>query len=158
MLRLLRILLVYGSGFLQFPGAVCRFLKKKGAFTARYIEHVKANIDRYIASVLIFNTVANTLGVSLATSLAIAHFGTLGQLLFPIVLSVLILLFGEITPKTIGVKQARKVGPICAVPMYYVTIFLSYTGLIKLCMTITKHWTKGKKKNLKSVWKISTAL
>ena len=132
------------AAFYSFPASSIDVLKKKGAFTARYIEHVKTNIDRYIASVLIFNTVANTLGVSLATSLAIAHFGTFGQLVFPIVLSVCILLFGEITPKTIGVKQARKVGPMCAVPMYYITIFLTYTGLIKLCMAITKHWTKGK--------------
>ncbi len=131
------------AAFYSFPVSSVEALAKKGAFTARYIAHVKNNIDRYIASVLIFNTVANTLGVYLATSFAVAHFSMTVQVILPIAMSILILLFGEITPKTIGVKQAKRVGPICAVPMYYITIFLSYTGLIKLCLFITKRWTKS---------------
>lgn len=131
------------AAFYSFPASEIEILKKRGAFTARYIEHVKNNIDRYIASVLIFNTLSNTLGVSLGTSLVIAHCGTTGQVVFPILLSVAILLFGEITPKTIGVKKARQVGAICAVPMYYITIFFSWTGLIQLCLAITKKWTKS---------------
>ena len=132
------------AAFYSFPTSGVDVLLKKGAFTAKYIAHVKNNIDRYIASVLIFNTVSNTLGVYLATSVAVAHFSVTVQIVLPIVLSVFILLFGEITPKTIGVKQAKSVAPICAVPMYYITIFLTYTGLIKLCLIITKHWTKSK--------------
>lgn len=131
------------AAFYSFPASEIENLKKKGSFMARYIEHVKNNIDRYIASVLIFNTLANTLAVSLATSFAISHFGTMGQAIFPIALSIAILLFGEITPKTIGVKKARQVGAICAIPMYYITILLSWTGLIQLCLAITKHWTKA---------------
>lgn len=130
------------AAFYSFPASGGEVLAKKGAFTARYIIHVKSNIDRYIASVLIFNTVANTLGVYLATSFAVANFGMTVQVLLPIIMSIMILLFGEITPKTIGVKQAKKVGPICAVPMYYITKVLSWTGLIQLCQLITKHWTK----------------
>lgn len=131
------------AAFYSFPVSGVEALTKKGAFTARYIAHVKNNIDRYIASVLIFNTVANTLGVYLATSFAVAHFNMTVQIILPMAMSVMILLFGEITPKTIGVKQARRVGPICAVPMYYITILLSYTGLIQLCLFITKRWTRN---------------
>lgn len=133
------------AAFYSFPTSAVEVLVKKGSFTGKYIAHVKNNIDRYIASVLIFNTLANTLGVYLATSVALEHFGVTVQVVLPIVLSILILLFGEITPKTIGVKQAKRVAPICAVPMYYVTIFFTYTGLIKLCLAITQHWTKSKK-------------
>ena len=133
------------AAFYSFPKSAVEVLVKKGSFTGKYIAHVKNNIDRYIASVLIFNTLANTLGVYLATSVALEHFGVTVQVVLPIVLSILILLFGEITPKTIGVKQAKRVAPICAVPMYYVTIFFTYTGLIKLCLAITQHWTQSKK-------------
>ncbi|MCK9182099.1 MAG: hemolysin family protein [Fibrobacteraceae bacterium] len=132
------------AAFYSFPASSIEGLVKRGAFSAKYIAHVKSHIDRYIASVLIFNTVANTAGVSIATSVAVAHFSLRIQILLPVVMSVLILLFGEITPKTIGVKQAKKVAPICAVPMYYITVFLGWTGLIKLCMTITNRWTRKK--------------
>ncbi len=132
------------------PGAI-EHLKKQKKFTARYIVHVKDNIDRYIASVLIVNTVANTLSASIATALAVSRLPAVGQMALPIVLTVLILLFGEITPKTIGVKQAKIVAPIVAVPFYYITILCSWTGLIWLCLTITKHWTSSEKESEVSV-------
>ena len=62
-------------------------------------------------------------------------------MLLPVVLTILILLFGEITPKTLGVKQAKVCAPLVAVPFYYITKILSWTGIIWLCLTLTKHWT-----------------
>ena len=61
------------ASFYSVPPATVEFLQKNKKFTARYLTHVKENIDRYIASVLIVNTVANTVGASLATALAVKH-------------------------------------------------------------------------------------
>ena len=109
--------------------------------TARYLVHVKEHIDRYIASVLVVNTIANTVGASLATALAVKSLPPVGQVILPIVLTILILLFGEITPNTLGVKQAKVVAPFVAVAFYYITKLLSFTGLIWLCISLTKRWT-----------------
>jgi CBS domain containing-hemolysin-like protein len=123
------------------PPSTVESLQRRKSFTAKYLTHVKENIDRYIASVLVVNTIANTIGASLATALAVRRLPESGQFALPIALTILILLFGEITPKTLGVKQAKVIAPIVAVPFYYITKVLSWTGIIWLCLTLTKHWT-----------------
>ncbi len=132
------------ASFYSVTPASVEALQRRKAFTAKYLAHVKDNIDRYIASILIVNTIANTVGASLATALAVRNLPPAGQVALPIVLTVLILLFGEITPKTLGVKQSKVVAPIVAVPFYYITIVCKFTGLIWLCLTLTKRWTASK--------------
>ncbi len=129
------------ASFYSVTPAAIESLQKQKKFTARYMVHVKENIDRYIASVLVVNTIANTVGASLATALAVKNLPPAGQVALPIILTILILLFGEITPKTLGVKQAKVVAPLVSVAFYYITKVLSCTGLIWLCLTLTKHWT-----------------
>ncbi len=129
------------ASFYSVTPATIETLQKQKKFTAKYMTHVKENIDRYIASVLVVNTIANTVGASLATALAVKNLPPAGQVALPIVLTILILLFGEITPKTLGVKQAKVVAPLVSVAFYYITKVLSCTGLIWLCLTLTKHWT-----------------
>lgn len=131
------------AAFYSIPKATVESLVQQGKFTGKYIQHVKNNIERYIASVLILNTVANTIGVYLATALAVTRLNHFAQIILPFALTVLILLFGEITPKTIGVKQAKSVAPVSAFIMYYVTKLLQWTGLVWLCLAITRHWTKS---------------
>lgn len=130
------------ASFYSMPPAAIELLEKQKKFSARYMTHVKDNIDRYIASVLVVNTIANTVGASLATALAVKNLPPAGQVALPIILTILILLFGEITPKTLGVKQAKVMAPLVAVPFFYITKILSFTGLIWLCLTLTKHWTR----------------
>ena len=129
------------ASFYSVPLSTVESLQQKKKFTAKYLTHVKDNIDRYIASVLVVNTIANTIGASLATALAVRRLPESGQVALPITLTILILLFGEITPKTLGVRQAKVMAPIVAVPFYYITKVLSWTGIIWLCLTLTKHWT-----------------
>jgi CBS domain containing-hemolysin-like protein len=129
------------ASFYSVPLSTVESLQQKKKFTAKYLTHVKDNIDRYIASVLVVNTIANTIGASLATALAVRRLPESGQVALPIALTILILLFGEITPKTLGVRQAKVMAPIVAVPFYYITKVLSCTGIIWLCLTLTKHWT-----------------
>ncbi len=129
------------ASFYSVTPATIELLQKQKKFTAKYMTHVKDNIDRYIASVLVVNTIANTVGASLATALAVKNLPPAGQVALPIILTILILLFGEITPKTLGVKQAKVVAPLVSVAFYYITKVLSFTGLIWLCLTLTKHWT-----------------
>lgn len=129
------------ASFYSVTPATIELLQKQKKFTAKYMTHVKDNIDRYIASVLVVNTIANTVGASLATALAVKNLPPAGQVALPIILTILILLFGEITPKTLGVKQAKVVAPLVSVAFYYITKVLSCTGLIWLCLTLTKHWT-----------------
>lgn len=129
------------ASFYSVPPSTVELLQQQKKFTARYLVHVKENIDRYIASVLVVNTIANTVGASLATALAVKRLSPTAAMILPVILTILILLFGEITPKTLGVKQAKLFAPLVSVPFYYITKILGWTGLIWLCLTLTKHWT-----------------
>lgn len=130
------------ASFYSAPPSTVENLRRNKKFTAKYLMHVKENIDSYIASVLVVNTVANTIGASLATALAVKRLPPSASVALPIILTILILLFGEITPKTLGVKQAKIVAPLVAVPFYYITVILRLTGIIWVCLTLTKHWTR----------------
>lgn len=132
------------AAFYSVPRAVVERLHRTGSRSGRYLAEIKQNIDRYIASVLIMNTLANTMGVFVATSLAVKHLTPSGQLIMPVALTILILLFGEITPKTLGVRRAAAIAPIVAIPFHFITILLGWTGLIKLCMLLTKRFTSDK--------------
>ena len=114
------------ASFYSVPPSTVEVLERQKKFTARYLKHVKDNIDRYIASVLVVNTVANTVGASLATALAVKRLTPSQAMLLPVVLTILILLFGEITPKTLGVKQAKVCAPLVAVPFYYPEAMLGF--------------------------------
>lgn len=133
------------ASFYSVSHAVVESLQRKKKFTAKYITHVKKNIDVYIASVLILNTVTNTMGVYVTTALAVKRLSSIEQMILPVFLTIAILLFGEITPKTVGVRQANTVAPIVAVPFYYITIAFKWTGLIWVCITLTKRWVNKEK-------------
>lgn len=144
------------ASFYSISSAVVESLQKNKRFTAKYISHVKKNIDAYIVSVLILNTVTNTIGVYATTALAVNRLGRTEQIILPILLTMLILLFGEISPKTIGVKQANRVGPFVAVPFYYITLFFKWTGLIWISHTLTKRWTQTETNNTVTIEDISS--
>lgn len=132
------------AAFYSVPRSTVEKLRHQGTRSGRYLADIKEHIDRYIASVLICNTLANTLGVFIATTLAIKHLGATGQFVMPVVLTILILLFGEIVPKTIGVRRAATLAPKLSIPFYVITILLGWTGLIKLCLTLTNRLTAEK--------------
>jgi len=132
------------AAFYSVPRSTVEKLRHQGTRSGRYLADIKEHIDRYIASVLILNTLANTMGVFIATSLAITRLSSTDQIILPIVLTVLILLFGEIVPKTVGVKRAASLAPILSIPFYFLTILLGWTGLIKLCLGLTRRLTAEK--------------
>lgn len=131
------------AAFYSFPRSSAEMLVRKGNKLGRYLLEIKTHMDETIAAVLILNTMANTFGVFWATRSAANYLTESQQWAIPWVMAILILLFGEITPKTIGVKQARTVTPILAVLFYYLIRLLRATGLITLSIRVTSRLTQG---------------
>jgi Mg2+/Co2+ transporter CorB len=73
--------------------------------------------DRLLGMILIGNCVANIFASSLATLLAIHFMGTDGVMLFAFVLTVIILVFAEVAPKTVAALYSEKVARIVAYPI-----------------------------------------
>lgn len=78
----------------------------------RIVEH---RLDDAIAAILTLNTFAHTVGAGLAGAQAEEVFGSAYLGLFVVVLTVLILVFSEILPKTIGAIYGGRMVPAVAV-------------------------------------------
>lgn len=79
---------------------------KRPALAGRLME-MKSEIARPTSAILVLNTIANTAGAAICGVLAAAVLGTQWVLPFAVLLTVLILLVGEILPKTIGATHWR---------------------------------------------------
>lgn len=64
--------------------------------------------DRLLTTILVGNNIVNIAGTALATVLFTAWVGRMGATLSTVVMTVLILIFGEVSPKTIAKESAEK--------------------------------------------------
>ena len=77
-------------------------LKERDARAGAWLEGMQRKIDEPIAAILTLNTIAHTVGAAMGGALALGVFGDEWITLFSAVLTLVILLFSEILPKTIG--------------------------------------------------------
>lgn len=107
------------------PLASVKHLADQGTRRGRVLLHLKSNVERPIAAILILNTIANTAGASVAGwaygEVWGARFGELGLFAFSAVFIVLILICSEILPKILGVVYCRQIAPVIALPLYWLT-------------------------------------
>ncbi len=94
-----------------------RHLARAGHRLANKISHLLQRPDRLLGVVLIGNTFANVLASSVATVLFVHWFGELGVILSPLILTLIILIFAEITPKTFAAVFSMQVAFVAAYPL-----------------------------------------
>jgi len=86
-----------------------RHLQRTGNPGASRASKLLDKPDRLIGVILIGNNFVNILAASIATSLAISVFGSPEPLITTLVLTLVILIFAEVTPKTIAALYPEKV-------------------------------------------------
>ena len=100
----------------------------------------KKNIHKSIASILILNTIANTLGAAAVGAQAERVFGTGAVFYVSIVLTFAILFFAEIIPKTIGATYWKQLAPVAA---YVIRFFIWITyPIILMTLFVTNRIKK----------------
>lgn len=102
----------------------------------KVLHHVKDRLDESISSILILNTFAHTMGAAGVGSQALQIFGKEWETLIAFVLTLVILYFSEIIPKTIGAKFWRQL----AVPAAIIISWL--VRLVYPLVWISVHLTK----------------
>jgi len=103
----------------------------------------KLNINKSIASILILNTLANTLGAAGVGAQAGMIFGSTAVFYVSVVLTFAILFFSEIIPKTIGALYWKELAPIAA---YIISILIWITyPIIVITLFLTDRISKNKK-------------
>jgi CBS domain containing-hemolysin-like protein len=94
---------------------------KKG----RRLEKLKNNPNHFLITILIGNNLVNIGATALATALAMDLFGNAGVAVATGVVTLLVLVFGEIGPKTYTTAHTEKVALFVSTPIYYLTLLLS---------------------------------
>ncbi len=96
-------------------------LRHKARMKKRYavrILHMLRRPDRLLGTILIGNTFATMLSSSIATLLASYYFGERGALITAVVLAFIVLIFAEITPKTLAALYADTIARWLTTPVY----------------------------------------
>jgi putative hemolysin len=112
------------SVLLSLGTADVEALDRQGKRAGRLLKGFKNRIDIPIAAILIVNTVAHTVGASVAGATYENAFNEETLWLFTAVFTVAILLFTEIIPKTLGVVYARRLASPVAYLIQILTVIL----------------------------------
>ena len=102
------------SGLLSLSRTDIARLKETGRPSARALDSMKRNIDKPMVAVLTLNTVANTVGASGVGSEANDLWGDRGVAAASAVLTISILILGEIIPKSLGARHAYRLADLIA--------------------------------------------
>ena len=105
-----------------------RHLADEGGQAAAVLERLQRDPNRFLSTVLVLNTVALILA-SFATTLLSIQFvprqvGFWGDLLVSLALSIFLLIFAEVTPKTVAIRRAERLALLAAGPVDRVAAFL----------------------------------
>ena len=115
-------------------------LEKEKPKVGSLLKSHKTNIHKSIASILILNTIANTLGAAAVGAQAESLYGAGAVFYVSIILTFAILFLSEIIPKTIGASHWKTLAPMAAYLIQFF-IFITYP-IILLTLFVTNRIRK----------------
>lgn len=99
-------------------------LVSKGKASGTTLKNLRDNLDRPLAAILTANTIAHTVGAAGVGAQATYLFGSAYLGITSAVLTLLILIFSEIIPKTLGATYWQKLAPVMGVMISWLTKLL----------------------------------
>ncbi len=99
---------------LSITPAYVALLERDGRPSAGLLRALRDRIHRPLAAILTLNTIAHTVGAAGAGAQAAVVFGNAYLGIASAILTLLILIFSEIIPKTMGARHWRKLAPAVA--------------------------------------------
>ena len=97
---------------------------EEGRRGARTLKALKDNLARPIMAIVIWNNVANIVGSIAVGALAAEHFDSTGVGIFSAVLTMLVIVFAEIIPKTVGERWSLQIALFIAPMLRMVSVAL----------------------------------
>jgi Mg2+/Co2+ transporter CorB len=95
-------------------------MEKDGSRAAKCVNELMTNRERLIGALLLGNTFVNIFASSLATVVLEARFGTRAVAVATAMMTVLILVFAEVLPKTLAIARTTRFALAVAVPVQLV--------------------------------------
>lgn len=97
------------AAFISLPKLRIRYLVESGVKGARQLAKAADRPERFLATVLLGNNLVNVAAATLGTIMAVAAFGLpWGPIIATVGVTALILVFGEVIPKTLAVHRAQR--------------------------------------------------
>ncbi|MEI3234221.1 MAG: hemolysin family protein, partial [Intestinibacter bartlettii] len=127
-----------------------RYMEDEGVKGAKLVGSLIEKSSDLLSSILVGNNIVNIAATSVSTSLFINIFGDGGVAIATAVMTVLVLVFGEITPKTIAANSPEKVAVVVSKPISIIMkitkpivwVFNLLTGIIFKIMGIDNDGVK----------------
>lgn len=134
------------TAFSTFNKIKMKNLAEKGNKTAKLVLNIEEKYDTMLSTILIGNNIVNILSASLSTMLFISWMGDkTGPTVSTLVMTLIVLIFGEITPKTLA-KQAPDKFAMFAAPFIklLMIIFFIFTFIFKKWQDLVSKLIKTK--------------
>ncbi len=112
-----------------------RQMVDEGVKNASLVSTLIDKPNKLLGAILIGNNIVNIAASALATSIAIDLWGNKGIGISTGVMTFLVLIFGEVTPKSLAAQNSEKTALKVSRPIYFITVFLS--PLIYVITSIT---------------------
>ncbi len=129
------------ASLLSVPRSHVAALVEQGNRAGIRLQRMKSDIDQPLAAILTLNTFAHTLGAAGVGAQATILWGEAWLGLVSFVVTLLILIFSEIIPKTIGAVHAKGLAPFTA-GCVQVMIVLLYP-VVLVCNWVSKLFAAG---------------
>ena len=117
-------------------------LKASKSSSGKLLARVKDQLDVSLSSILILNTFAHTIGAVGVGSQAVRIYGERWETLIAVLLTLVILYFSEIIPKTLGATYWRKLSVPSAIIIIWL-VRLAYP-LVWLATRLTRLFSSNK--------------
>jgi Mg2+/Co2+ transporter CorB len=108
------------TALMAFSRARMLRLEKKGNRRAGIVNRLLDARERLIGALLLGNNAVNIAASSLATSVFLVWFGEVGVIYATIVMTVLVVVFAEVLPKTVAINDPDRIALLAARPMQWV--------------------------------------
>ena len=112
------------AALLSVNSAHIALLEKDGKKSGILLRTLKDDVSKPLAAILTLNTIAHTIGAAGAGAQAAEVFGSASVGIASAVLTLLILVFSEIIPKTLGAHYWKQLAPATAYTLKYMIIVL----------------------------------
>lgn len=94
---------------------------------------LSGNYNKILSTLLIGNNIVNIAAASLATILFTFYFGNAGVTISTVAMTILVLVFGEISPKSLARERPEEFAMFAARPLYVFTLILTPLSFIFDC-------------------------
>ena len=101
-----------------------RQMEKNGVEKAPLVRRLVDNIGSVLTTILIGNNIVNIVTTTIATIFFTDVFGPRGAVISPIILTIVVLIFGEVTPKNIASANSEQLSLKVARPIKFLDVIL----------------------------------